>query len=61
MLTFLYKSFYKLLNYFHCSLWADLLIDRPDRPVAVISYPRDSKKMNATNFASNFYSYSRAY
>ncbi len=33
---FLYESFYKVLNYFHCSLWADLEDSIPSQPVAVI-------------------------
>ncbi|PIE87979.1 MAG: hypothetical protein CSA04_04190 [Bacteroidetes bacterium] len=32
----LYESLYNLLNYFHCSLWADLESPIPSQPVAVI-------------------------
>ncbi len=31
----LYESFYKLLNYFHSLLWADLEDGIPSQPVAV--------------------------
>ncbi len=31
----LYGSIYKLLKYFHSWLWPSLVMDRPDRPVAV--------------------------
>ncbi len=33
---YLYESIYKFLNYFHCSLWANLEDEIPSQPVAVI-------------------------
>ncbi len=46
----LYESLYKSLDYSHSLLWAGLVIDRPDRPVAV---EKQVRRRNAVLTADN--------